>query len=293
MNTLTRKLVLTVLTVVLTVVALGSTTFAWFTLTNTSVIQNFNASVATDIGIEVALGDEGLPLASLEFTTVLTTQDILDYIEAEYGPTFRFSHVTSPDGINFEELSGLNVTTGYLAIPLHFRSNSSDSINWASVLVNTADSSYTTATTFVDSKGVTRNAGSTFTVNTADAIRVSITGDLLGTPTTLVYENASSATNTVLGLLANEDLTTANGAINFYTAVTTLPPTGVADVSVVGTTTTINGQEILNLDAGQSANYGQEYHGTILINIWFEGWDAEAYNALLGRAVTLGFSFTA
>lgn len=292
MNTLTRKLVLTMLTVVLTVVALGSTTFAWFTLTNTSVIQNFEVSVATDIGIEVALGAAAEPLENLEFKTVITTEDIEAYILAEYG-AFAFSHVTSEDGINFTELSGAGVTSGYLSLPFHFRSMSSNEINWSAVTISATDSSYTTATTFVDSKGVSRTAGSSFTVNTADAIRLSVTGDVASVQTTLVYENPSSLTNTVLDAQANADLTGANGAVAFYTAVTSLAPTGADDVTVVDTVQVISGQQVLTLAAGQTANYGQEYHGTILINVWFEGWDAEAFNALLGRAVTIGFTFTA
>lgn len=288
MNSLTRKLVLAVITVVLTVVALGSTTFAWFTLSNRAVIENFDVSVTTDVGIEFAIGAEAEPLSNLTFRTTLTSADILAYIEDTYGPTFAFSHVTSPDGENFYELGGNGTTAGYLSLPIHFRSNSSNLINWYSVDLFTTDSSYTTATTFVDSKGVTRNSGSSFTVNTADAIRISMIGDSI-----IAYENPSSATNTVLGLLANADLTTANGAVDFYQAVTSLDPAGVADVSVVETETAIANDFILTLAADPLNDYGQAFHGTLRINIWFEGWDAEAYNALLGRAVTIGFEFRA
>ena len=57
MTKMTRKLLLSIITVVLTVVALGTTTFAWFTLTNTAQIQEFEAKIIADSGIEIAIGD--------------------------------------------------------------------------------------------------------------------------------------------------------------------------------------------------------------------------------------------
>jgi len=61
MNKIARKLVLSILTVVLTVAALGTTTFAWFTLTNTSVVQPFQAQIVSDTGIEIAIGQPTVP----------------------------------------------------------------------------------------------------------------------------------------------------------------------------------------------------------------------------------------
>jgi hypothetical protein len=98
MNSITRKLVLSVLTVVLTVIALGTTTFAWFTLTNTSIIQPFEAQVVSDTGIEVAVGAVNADPLTLSWQTTITTQDIYDYVELAYPAGFEFTHVTTVDG---------------------------------------------------------------------------------------------------------------------------------------------------------------------------------------------------
>ena len=66
MTKLTRKLLLSVLTVVLTVVALGTTTFAWFTLTNTAQIQSFDAEIIADSGIEIAIGNADYGVENLD-----------------------------------------------------------------------------------------------------------------------------------------------------------------------------------------------------------------------------------
>ena len=88
MNRLARKLVLSVLSVVLTVVALGTTTFAWFTLTNTSVVQPFNAQIVADTGIQVAVGMPGVEPEFLQWKTTITATDISNYISAAYPAGF-------------------------------------------------------------------------------------------------------------------------------------------------------------------------------------------------------------
>ena len=216
MNSITRKLVLSVLTVVLTVIALGTTTFAWFTLTNTSVIQPFEAQVVSDTGIEVAVGAVGSdPILDLTWKTVITTQDIYDYIESVYGvDAFRFGHVTTPNGYDFYDLNGLSTTSGYLEIPLNFRSDNEQQIMWEAVTLSSTPASYLTGVTFTDSLGTLRTAGGTFTANLADAMKISVTGIVnRGTTTsgTTAFENPAGGTNTYSGGFTNKDLRTNAG----------------------------------------------------------------------------------
>jgi len=307
MNKITRKLVLSVLSVVLTVVALGTTTFAWFTITNTATVQPFQAEVIADSGIQIAIGN-GDPL-TLEWKTTLTTQDIINYMTLTYGADgFRFNHVTSPDGTNFYTLGtvgiGAGTTEGYLVLPLHFRSDSTSKINWNYVSLTGTDASFTTRVAFTDSKGNARTANSSLIVNPADAMRLSITGNVASAPTTLVYENPSSSTNTVLGLLEEEDLrgVTENvlgvptyigvdGAQNYFYRSNAILPGGIDSVSTAPTITTVSNNLILDMAAGQELVADAEYYGQVTVRIWFEGWDAEGYNALLGRTILASFRF--
>ena len=315
MNKITRKLVLSVLSVVLTVIALGTTTFAWFTITNTASVQPFEANVIADSGIQIAIGN-GEPL-TLEWKTTLTTQDIIDYMTLTYGlDGFRFNHVTTPDGKNFFTLGvdgiGDGTTSGYLTLPLHFRSDSTSKINWSYVSLTGAEASFTTRVAFTDSKGELRNANSSLLVNPADAMRISITGnqlvDVEGTPTptskTLAYENPESNTNTVLGGLFEEDLRGeteevlgeptyigVNGAQNYFYRSNAVLPGGSQSVTTVSTIFELSNNLILDMASGQSAVADAEYYGQVTVRIWFEGWDAEGYNALLGRTILASFRF--
>ncbi len=297
MNRIARKLVLSIVTVVLTVFALGTTTFAWFTLTNTAVVQPFQAQIVSDTGIQVALGDIASPagLTGLQWRTTITTEEIENYIDAKYLGNFEFMNVTSPNGFTMNQLGGVGApASNYLEINLHFRSSDATEIFWEEVELTATTKGWTTGTTFVDSKGETRLAGSNFNINAADAFRISIRSNE-GTP--IVYENPVSATNTVLGEQPGVPFTNGgvgmNGSTNYYYEVNQVLPEGHESVTTVGTVTAINGQKVLDMTDDDSIMSDFRYYGSITIRIWLEGWDAEAYNSILSEVITARFRFTA
>lgn len=308
MTKLTRKLVLAVLTVVVTVATLGTTTFAWFTLTNTSVIQNFDVDIIQDAGIEIAVADLATLPENLVWKTTVLTTDILAYLDSAYGGQPLFTHVTSEDGRSFRTLGigaiGDVTTAGYVEIPLHFRSNSASSIAWDQVTLTSGPVDYRPAVPFTDSLGIARTTAQVYPTDAADAMRISIsgmvdpgTGSVL---TTTVYENPEINTNTVLGGLSAVDLSNggvgADGALNFYYVSTNTLPGGITSVTTAPSVTTLTpgvGVTVLTMTLGQTLIHDQEYYGTIVIRIWLEGWDAEALNGILGRTITSGFRFIA
>jgi hypothetical protein len=298
MSKITRKLLLAVLTVVLTVVTLGTTTFAWFTLTNTSVIQSFDVDIIGDSGIQMALATFDTLPEELEWKETLTAPEVLAFIVAEFGATFVLNHVSSTDGVNFVGLGigapGGSTSSGYLELPIHFRSEDVDQISWTQISLTSGSASWRTPIEFTDSKTNLRIANSTFNVDAADAMRISVTGDIATVSTTIAYENPISATNTVLGEQDDSDLTTANGAVSYYFNSTATYPGGIDLVNTVATITSLGaGEHVLDLTGGQALIHENEYYGRITIRIWFEGWDAESYNALLSRTITTRFQFEA
>ena len=53
MKKTTKRMIISVLTLVLTVAALGTTTFAWFSLSTTSQISNISGQVTGGEGLEI------------------------------------------------------------------------------------------------------------------------------------------------------------------------------------------------------------------------------------------------
>ncbi|MFA6827833.1 MAG: hypothetical protein WCR64_05255, partial [Bacilli bacterium] len=55
MKNLSRKLMLSIVAIALVVIALGTSTFAWFTLSNKASVGQFNAEVTAGEGMELSV----------------------------------------------------------------------------------------------------------------------------------------------------------------------------------------------------------------------------------------------
>jgi hypothetical protein len=326
MTKLTRKLLLSIITVVLTVVALGTTTFAWFTLTNTASVQTFEADIVADSGIEIALGDSpqaGTPGLGLNWVTTLTTQSIYDYIDAKYG-TFTFNHLTTTDGDIFRTLGvgsqGAQLQSGLLEINIHFRSNSANAIDWTAVSLNADDFTWNVDQAFdaIAYDGGTSSfitnpvtSGDTLLLNAADAFRIAILGNVGGASNVVAYERPESTTapyNIVLGTggdlsgtlfldpdtvpgSGDEVYTGTYGAHSYFFNDSQTSPYGIDNVVTLATQTSIAQERILDM-VDTNPDAGATYYGTATIKIWLEGWDLNAYNSLLSQTVRASFQFT-
>ncbi len=296
MNNIARKLVLSALTVVLTVAALGTTTFAWFTLTNTAAVQPFQASVVADTGIEVSLN-------AVDWYTTITEANIEAYIATT--SFSNFTHVTTATGLDgsFYTLGtgSLDPTAaGWLEIPLYFRSNSATAIDWTAVTLSSPVYSWTADVAFTSATGSAVVSGGSVSVDASNSMRISIQGQdhVTSTPVTIVsvFENpASNNSNVVLG---GDGVTPvdysnggigANGSYNYYFAKTGTLITGTNAVVVVPTITSIGTVRVTEL--ADNTAYDTTYAGQITIRIWLEGWDADAYNSILAREITAAFTF--
>lgn len=311
MSKLARKLVLSVLTVVLTVIALGTTTFAWFTLTNTTVIQPFEVEVTSSTGFQMALGtpDAGFE-NELTWVNVLTATDIAAYIQQTYG-TLRLNAVTTNDGSTFYSVdmnAASPASTGaYLTLPINFRSQQQLQIQVSAITFPGALNptfSWTADQPFVTAQNQSVTSGDIIEgLYAPDAVRVAFVGVQVGgagTVPVLAYELPGSETNVYLGggatpldlsylTVAGDDLGAA-GNINYYARKNGgNQPFGSDAVSVLETITTIANNPIYNLQPLVTS--GQAYYGRVLLRIWIEGWDANMYDPLLSAKISVSFSF--
>ncbi len=301
MNKIARKLVLSILTVVLTVAALGTTTFAWFTLTNTSVVQPFQAQIVSDTGIEIAVGQPTVSPLDLNWVTTLTTAEITAYIEAEYLGAFRFNMVTTEDGAAFNALgigALVATTAGYLEIPLNFRSNTADRILWDSVTLSSVASNWLSDVSFTYVDDAVKAPSTAISIDASNAMRVAILGQLTAGANVVAYEKpAVAGVNIVLG--AGGDLSDGvgvgfgdAGAMNYYYQKNAELPFGAAAVTTLATITSLTSNPIIDLTPGSVVDAGQEFYGQVMIRIWLEGWDANAFNSVLTRIIQAQFQFS-
>lgn len=99
MRKLTTKLLFAIISAAFALVALGTTTFAWFTLTNEATISPFNAEITAGEGIEISLDGTNF------YTTIPAT-----VIQAKINSmNIELKDVTSSNGIEMTKIDGTSV----------------------------------------------------------------------------------------------------------------------------------------------------------------------------------------
>ncbi len=308
MKKLTNKLFISILTVAFAVIALGTTSFAWFTLGNTATIQPFDATVTSGEGIEISLDEEN-------YRSTITPEEIFAELGLE---DFRFQDVTTADGsaFKFMNANGQIVDSanpyddGYIQFTLHFRSldtaNPAPKIYWTGVTLDSDGIPWTSDATFLDGKGISRTVSEVMTVKAANATRIGVFGD-----TTIIYERPDSDTegtvigNSDLGIQAGADLTAANGSVDYYWEKN--PDggagflAGVTSVTVPATVNNIgtgadeldNGILLTLTNPSETPNPEvDQWEGSVTIRIWIEGWDPDCFNAILRDQLSIGLVFS-
>lgn len=300
MTKLRKKLLLSVLTLALTFIALGSTTFAWFTLGNNATANAFTGTVQGGQGIDIALvNGENVDWTSYEWKMSVD-------LATGIGASLKFKDVTTADGVLFVDLNNETVkpNVDYVDVSYYIRTlgdisgvkvtkinATSDDFNWdpdATIEGTTND--------FAIEEPESWNA--------LNAVRVSFTAygkEEAGTVvngTTKVIEfslsnndhgSASKESTSVAVLYANKK--------NFTIPNTTTPLTsGITTLSTKDDNTT----DISLLDNILAKPFGTQTVGNntykiykVTFRVWMEGWDGDCINAILNKQVTLGFTLKA
>lgn len=320
MRKLTQKLVLSVVTMALVVIALGTSTFAWFTLTNSATVQAFDAQVTSGEGIEISLGDftnegNGTYTTTLSSTsnwyTVLSSTIINARIAAMYGSNLKLIDVTSEDGIVITSRDGSTTYTSlqgqYVQFDIYFRSSTTKNIRWNSVVLGGQTSAWTIDVPFIPANqndaSILRSSGAILTASRA-AARVSITPVLGATlEDTVVYEldeilSADPVNNfTNSNALPVDSYATGAqfGAASYWIAKGNTAIDGSA-VTLAATVKNLTTPEALlsltnaSLPSGFPAGY---FYGKVTVRVWLEGWDADAYDSIFSRQLSVAIGFNA
>lgn len=286
MKRITRRLITVLMSVIFSFVALGTVTFAWFTLTNVTTLAPFEVDVSTSEGIEVALGDETY---SDEWFSDVPSLKFLDYLESlGYDNSFGLGHITSPDGVNFIDFKSIGVDDrikgGYLEFQLRFRSPVGGQniyiTNNTGILSNPI--AWKADATFHNSKGTLITAGEVVNYNVANAVRMSFaSGDNV-----IVYELPDSENNTAQGTTPQ-----IPGAVEYYNVKHSLNPLSIEGVRLAETITSFVGAPaIVTLPTENPVdNY---YQAIITVRIWIEGWDSDCIDALMNKNLTINLQFS-
>ncbi|MCK9470975.1 MAG: hypothetical protein WC006_05000 [Bacilli bacterium] len=287
MTKLSRKLLISVFTLAFALVTLGATTFAWFTLSGTVGVDEFELSTATGFGIEISADgiNWGNSVTAAELGVNLAT---------------KMDAVTSTDGVSFKDLNKESMTSGFITFNLHFRSTTEDLKVYLGSETETFSTpkSWTPDTTFTY-RGVSQNPETPIDIFAADSLRISFqehTSDEFNDEEGLVtiWELDPSDDDDKNVRLDNAFVT--NDGLFMYWEAKGLPlsiaghslPTVVYDNDDLGADTDNPNLLTLSETIDGADNY---YFGYLTVRIWLEGWDPDNFDAIFNSKFSVNLFF--
>jgi len=305
MNKLMRKLSISILAVVFAVVAMGATTFAWFTITNTAKINQFEVQVTAGSGFEIAVTTVGgVPSA---WKSTITKAEV----EAAIGGNVVLKDLTSANGATFYPISeigvdvngtddyklGNAVTDGYAEFDIHFRSKAEGTVKLNMTETDITSTGKTKVADVAFDEAYT--GGDSFTATSdvlAYAMNAARMAIIESNTLKVILEKAGATLNTA-GTLDNTvgfGTAHAKGALAYYIAKNQIDTTGM-DLSGLGTGPntekfgdTVYTTKIADIATGPSNEW---YTGKITVRIWLEGWDAECLNVIFSDTLQVKIQF--
>lgn len=317
MKTLSKKLVISILTLVFAVVSFGSTTFAWFTISGKAEVSTITATVETPIGLEVRVGEEGeWKTGYLDLGTTYNKGAIKP---VSYTKGIASLADTAYDDNGFSILAQkVNRATAYepandgdyVKLVLQFRTTQPGKLYLSAdtTLKGTTAEELGTYTNWAVDKAYTLvnadgTAGSMATVDNEDSAKSSQIKKYapaaarlmtVSTGKTTIFEKEAKTTNdgaivNTIGLNASGD---TFGALGYYKAKTglTINPTAPTYSDVVQLKE--ENMEDTLIHTINEADDGQGYRiCTVTVFLWMEGFDKDCLNAQFAGQLNLSLMF--
>lgn len=272
-----KQLVFALFTLFITVLALSTAVFAWFTINVKSEANGFFGSAkSADGGFYLKL-DDG-PWESEVDLSGITPQG------------FAFEDLTTENGRKLVDFSSLEVEDGYIEFDLEFLTGSL----YKYIYLTGLDITSPESTSWISEATVGGVIlGEEMKARFSDAIRVSITNS---SNETKIFEKGAGANE--LGEFPN---TTGFGgfALSYYNTVmdaslsVPINITNRGDIALGANGSTLTYLSTSSDTNTPSHNLDESYthYEKMTIRIWFEGWDGEAFNAVANGVVEIDFKF--
>ena len=279
MKKLTRKLFISVLVAVFAFVALGTSTYAWITISTTAEVNAFEATVdAGEAGIELSeSGNDGTWTSVLTLSTA-STDVALDDLTTKDGETF-YNLVAAG---NVMSLDTNPTTEGFITKTFYIRKspNSNGSIN---VVVNGSAVAFKPVGDSITATGVYGEVQAE-NLYASNAARFSLAFD---DAVKAVYQQAAETKSTKAEWEYNGNTLgySVDGFAHKYaeSQKITLPS--------INTTTDLPTTLAAGEDSGVVLTLDDSTPVEVTLRIWIEGWDNECHEKVLKQTFSVAFGF--
>ncbi len=323
MKKLSKKIIVSVLTLVLTVVALGTTTFAWFSLSTVANISNITGEVTAGEGIEVRLyGEYGASgVYATDWKANLSETDVKDFIDTIFANQ-ELTAVTTADGVAYKQMAA---TAGGL---LHLNGNAEANVDYLKFEVQFRSQNIVDVGLLSLEFVIDENNPKVFSPDGAAYVQVD--GESAGNlpvETHAAYAARVSFGQTESGtyvvrsfqLPGDIDVNSAGDAVEGNTFMTGSTPIAAGQweyltvskgLQIFANATAsdpiespFTGITFLKADENDDStalealvipvatdNSGM-FEGSVDVRIWIEGWDADAYDAIYATVLNVSLTF--
>lgn len=300
-----KKLYSSILTLLILIGLFTTVAYAWISLATINHIEDLKLSAMTAFELEMSVD-------GINYSNQLSSDEILSEIKG-----LRFIDVTSNDGINFShgyhQPSKARVNKDYMSIVFHFRTTS-DYIEIHLADNVTEDIDYNNPPehgTYITSEGVMFQSKTTFNYDqntiiekddinkfyARDAMRVSLR-DINSNNKAKIFDLSNDQERgygEVYGALSY---------LNSFSNQNILPPIDIPNtiyelskfsnedpiaLSYESRIITLKKDE----DDRDSKTNKPYYKGSVEMNVWLEGWDADAFDAIYKDMLKMQFTFKA
>lgn len=312
MKNLTRKLMLSIVAIALVVIALGTSTFAWFTLSNKASVGQFNAEVTAGEGMELSL--DGTTWYSNIPSNVIQAKIASDFAAAEVNGLKPVLSPVTTDALSTLSFKKMDVANkafvaatenvDYIYLPIHVRAVGINKVSVETIEITGADTNWKSDASFKHANGVMLGENVTYQMSAKNGARVGLI-DTKADSTPFVYQlgnissddlTANSSNTAYVGTDVPQATVTGSGTPPVYdtAAVKAEASNGQESYFVEKTdgiymrafngyptkvleakTNAADGLNVLSLTEG-----GDYYTGTMDLFVWFEGFDYDTYDAI-------------
>lgn len=318
---LTKKLMLSVLTLAFAVVSLGASTFAWFTVAKTATVDTFTADVISGAGIEIAVGDIDSAITvvtNADGSETITTSGVVSQFYIGKVPTSAITNAvkgtaSSVSPLNnvstakaakasnfagvFYDAEGKETTEGYYAFKFYVRSELGGKIVLNNFALSEKDGNVKTPwAAGIDYKDAFENyvdADEKVAYSILNAARIGLicqnaTNAVYQAPLATAAEGSKPAKGSNSTGFKGKDL----GALAVYNGKYVndtekqIPELTAEQIPAWETTALDWTTGEIVLDVLQDTVY------EIKVYVWIEGYDAECYNAIFSQVLKGQFAFT-
>lgn len=299
-----KRILITSLTLVLMVVALGVGVFAWFTMnTKTSASGLEGTAEAGKGGFYISLNGTGWS-DTVSLTSVDSSFSVFSDLTTKTGDLAKLVDLEDDDANDAD----------YIEFSLYFLGGSDNKNIYITGLTfeNTADTSWI-AEDDVDAGTREVEKGDKMVSNLSNAIRISIQ-DANSPSSILIFEKAADTPNfddsggttkTFYNTIGFEDDGGNNFAVNYYNTIMAPKSVNLSDApnrtdNVVEENDPLTYKQVAVLSetvadgtTGDGHGFDPSFtnYGEIIIRVWVEGWDQEAFNAVLNGTIKINFQF--